>query len=578
MTAIPTDLAPLGGVGRRDDNYLTCRQGIASWAFTLDHKRIGVMYLVSVLSAFLLGGIFAMVARTQLLRPEGLLFHGSDVSVFKTYNQVFTIHGVVMIFLVLIPGIPAALGNFVLPLMLGARDLALPRVNLWSYYLYVIGAVFALASILIGAVDTGWTFYTPYSTQTDTAVICLVFGAFLLGFSSIFTGINFIVTIHKLRPAGMTWSRIPLLCWSLYATAILQIVATPVLGITLLLLILERLFHLGFFNPYFGGDPILFQHFFWFYSHPAVYIMILPAMGVMSEVVSTFSHREIFGYKFIAMSSIAIALISFVVWGHHMFPNGQSGPLNTIFSGLTMLVAVPSAVKVWNWLATMYKGSIELKTPMCYALGFFFLFAIGGLTGLFLASLATNFHAHDTYFVVAHFHYVMIGGAMFMFLSGMHYWWPKITGRMYNETLGRVSCLLVFVGFNVTFFPQFLMGAHGMPRRYATYKPEFQPHHVLSTIGGLIQFAAFVLMAAYLIHSLFRGRKAPANPWGGTTLEWACNSPPPEENFKTPPLAGPPYDQTGLAWNEAIGGYERRGAAATRETPAGGTMPEQGTV
>ncbi len=558
MTSTPHDANTMADAIAQEENYLTCRRGIGSWLYTLDHKRIGVLYFVSVLTAFLLGGVFAMLVRTQLLKPEGLLFHGADLSAYKPYNQLFTLHGVVMIFLVLIPGVPGAFGNFVLPIMLGAKDVAFPRLNLWGYYLYVAGAALALASILIGAADTGWTFYTPYSARTDTAVIPLVSGAFVLGFSSIFTGINFIVSIHKLRPKGMTWFRMPLFLWALYATAILQIVATPVLGVTLLLLILERVFHLGFFNPYYGGDPILFQHFFWFYSHPAVYIMILPAMGVMSEVVATFSHREIFGYKFVAMSSIAIALISFVVWGHHMFPTGQSGPVNTIFSALTMLVAIPSAVKIWNWLATMYKGSIVLQTPMCYALGFFFLFAIGGLTGLFLGSLATDFHVHDTYFVVAHFHYTMIGGAMFMFLAAMHYWWPKMTGRMYNETLGRLACLLEFIGFNVTFFPQFVMGTHGMPRRYATYLPEFQPYHVLSSIGGFLQLAAFILMAAYLIHSLFRGRKAPANPWGGATLEWACESPPPLENFHTPPVVGSPYDQTGLTWDEATGGYERR--------------------
>ena len=566
MTAHTADLSPGSADAGPDDNYLTHRRGIASWIFTLDHKRIGVMYLVSVLASFLLGGIFAMLLRTQLLQPEGLLFHGAGSAVYKTYNQVFTVHGAVMIFLVLIPGIPSALGNFVLPIMLGAKDVAFPRLNLWSYYLYVLGAVFALASIVLGTVDTGWTFYTPYSARTPTAVITLVFGVFLLGFSSIFTGLNFIVTMHKLRPTGMTWFRMPLLLWGLYATAVIQICATPVLGITLLLLIVERAFHVGIFDSGYGGDPILFQHFFWFYSHPAVYIMILPAMGVMSEVVATFCRRVVFGYGFVAMSSIAIALLGFFVWGHHMFPNGQSGAVNTIFSALTMLVAIPSAVKVWNWLATMYKGSIDLKTPMCYALGFLFLFAIGGLTGLFLASLVTNFHAHDTYFVVAHFHYVMIGGTLFMFFAGIHYWWPKITGRMYNETLGRIACLLVFVGFNLTFFPQFVMGLHGMPRRAAIYRPEFQPYHVLSSIGALLQMTAFVLMAAYLIHSLFRGRRAPANPWGGSTLEWTCSSPPPHDNFKTPPVVRQPYDHSGLEWNEAIGGYERHGELPAEES------------
>ncbi|MGA2618190.1 MAG: cbb3-type cytochrome c oxidase subunit I [Thermoguttaceae bacterium] len=545
------------------DNYLTHRRGIASWLVTLDHKRIGVLYLVSVLAAFLLGGIFALLVRTQLLRPEGLLFHaaqgGTDLSVYKPYNQMFTVHGTVMIFLVLIPGIPGALGNFVLPIMIGARDVAFPRLNLMSYYLYLIGAGLALASVFIGAVDTGWTFYPPYSTGTPTAVICLVFGAFVLGFSSIFTGLNFIVTIHKLRCRGMTWFRMPLLLWGLYATAVIQICATPVLGITLLLLILERLFNLGIFNPAYGGDPILFQHFFWFYSHPAVYLMILPAMGVMSEVVSTFSRRAVFGYKFVAMSSLAIALIGFLVWGHHMFPNGQSAPVNTIFSGLTMLVAIPTAVKIWNWLATMYKGSIVLMTPMCYALCFFFLFAIGGLTGLFLATLATDFHVHDTYFLVAHFHYTMVGGAMFMFLAGLHYWWPKFTGRMYNESAGRLACLLLLVAFNLTFFPQFVMGTHGMPRRVAIYQPEFQNLHVISTVGAYAQFAAVTLIAGYLMVSLFRGRPAPANPWGGSTLEWTCPSPPPHDNFPTPPSVDSIYDYSQLVWNEALGGYERSG-------------------
>ena len=517
------------------DNYLTHSRGIASWIFTLDHKRIGVMYLVSVLVAFLLGGIVAMLIRTQLLRPEGVLFHGADSSVFRGYNQLFTLHGALMIFLVLIPGTPGALGNFVLPIMLGAKDVAFPRVNLWGYYFYVIGAALALASIVFGAVDTGWTFYTPYSTQTHGAVICLVFGAFVLGFSSIFTGINFIVTIHKLRPTGMTWFRMPLFLWGLYATAIIQIVATPVLGITLLLLILERLFHLGIFNSYYGGDPILFQHFFWFYSHPAVYIMILPAMGIMSEVIATFCRREIFGYRFVAMSSIAIAVIGFLVWGHHMFPNGQSGPLNTIFSGLTMLVAIPSGVKMWNWLATMYKGSIVLKTPMCYALCFFFLFAIGGLTGLFLATLAINFHAprhllrrrplplRDDRRGAVHVHrrhplLVAQDHRPDVQRDDRPHVLPAAVRRLQSARSSRSSS----------------WARTAWRAADATYMPEFQPYHVLSSIGAFTQMAAFLLMAAYLVHSLYRGRRAPANPWGGSTLEWTCSSPPPHDNFDTP--------------------------------------------
>ena len=564
MTTITPDLAHSGGVPvSAGDNYLTHGRGIASWIFTLDHKRIGVMYLVSVLSAFFLGGIFAMVIRTQLINPNGAIF--TDQAHFRYYNEMFTLHGAVMIFLVLIPGIPGALGNFVLPIMLGAKDVAFPRLNLGSYYLYVSGALLAILAIVVGGVETGWTFYTPYSVTTDVdklglgkhAVEFMVFGVFLLGFSSIFTGMNFIVTIHKLRPPGMTWFRMPLFLWAIYATSIIQVLATPVLGITLLLLIAERTLKVGIFNPAYGGDPVLFQHFFWFYSHPAVYIMILPAMGIMSEVIATFSRKHIFGYKFIALSSIAIAIIGFLVWGHHMFPNGQSTMLATIFSFLTMAVAIPSAIKVWNWLATMYRGSIDLKTPMCYAMGFLFLFAIGGLTGVFLGTLSVDVHLHDTYFVVAHFHYVMFGGTMMGFLAGIHYWWPKITGKMYNETLGRIGCVLVFIGFNLTFFPQFIMGSHGMPRRYATYLPEFYPYHIMSSMGAYIQLIGFLLTAAYLVHSLFKGPKAPRNPWGSATLEWVCQTPPPHDNFKTPPAVGDPYDMSMLVWDERTGGYVR---------------------
>jgi cytochrome c oxidase subunit I len=539
------------------DNYLTHSHGISSWLLTLDHKRIGVMYLFGVLGAFLLGGLFAMLIRLQLLKPTGVIFHDTA---YLHYNQVFTIHGVIMVFVVLIPGIPAALGNFVLPIMLGAKDVAFPRLNLASFYFWVAGVICALSSLVVGGVDTGWTFYTPYSVQTSTPVICVVFGAFLLGFSSIFTGLNFIVTIHKLRPKGMTWFRMPLFCWGIYSTALIQVLATPVLAITLLLLIMERLFHVGIFDPRYGGNAVLFQHFFWFSSHPAVYIMILPGMAVMSELIATFSRREVFGYESVAMSSVAIALIGFLVWGHHMFPNGQSGPANVIFSGLTMLVAIPSAIKTWNWLATLYKGSISLQTPMLYALGFFFMFSIGGLTGLPLATLPTDFNVHDTYFVVSHFHYVMFGGTMFMFVAGIHYWWPKITGRMYNDFLGRLCCLVEILAFNLTFFPQFILGLHGMPRRYPVYQynPEFQYLHVLSSIGAFLQLAAFVTMACYLLHSLFHGKKAPANPWGGSTLEWTCPSPPPHDNFPEAPRVGRPYDHRGLHWDEKTQGFERR--------------------
>jgi cytochrome c oxidase subunit 1 len=548
-------------IHRHEDNYLTHSHGFKSWALTLDHKRIGVMYLVAVLTFFLLGGIMAMLIRTQLLVPNGAIWTGATAAArqaaYKTYNQVFTLHGVIMIFLVLIPGIPSALGNFILPVMLGAKDVAFPRINLASFYLYVLGACLALCSIIMGAVDTGWTFYVPYSATTDTYVVFMVMGAFVLGFSSIFTGLNFIVTIHKLRPPGMTWFRMPLFLWATYSTSLIQVLATPVLGITLLLLVAERTMHIGIFNSQYGGDPVLFQHFFWFYSHPAVYIMILPAFGVMSEIIPVFSRKHIFGYRFIALSSIAIAFIGFLVWGHHIFVNGQSPLVGTIFSFLTMLVAIPSAIKVWNWLATMYKGSIQFSTPMLYALSFIFNFTIGGLTGVFLGTLSVDMHLHDTYFVVAHFHYVMFGGTMLGFMAGIHYWWPTMTGKMYNETLGAIACGLVTLGFNLTFFPQFVMGSHGMPRRYASYLPYFQPYHVLSSIGAYTQFIGFSLTAGYLVYSLFKGKKASDNPWGSGSLEWTCSSPPPHDNFKHTPTVGDPYDYTALVYDPKIDGYVR---------------------
>jgi len=423
---------PGPGPEASEDNYLNHSRGLGSWLFTLDHKRIGVMYLISILTAFFLGGMFAVLIRTELLLP------GRTMMDPDTYNQMFTLHGAVMIFLFIIPGIPAALGNLVLPLMLGAKDVAFPRLNLCSWYLWVIGSVFALSSIILGAVDTGWTFYTPYSTTTNTSVISMTTGAFILGFSSIFTGLNFIVTIHKLRPKEMGWFDMPLFLWGLYGTAIMQVLATPVLGITLMLLIAERALGVGIFDPALGGDPVLYQHFFWFYSHPAVYIMILPAMGIISELISVFSRKHIFGYRFIAFSSIAIAILSFLVWGHHMFTS-MSPLANMLFSALTYSVSIPSAIKVFNWLATMYKGSIDLRTPMLYALSFMFLFTIGGLTGLFLGTLALDVHLHDTYFIVAHFHYVMFGGTVIAFLGGLHYWWPKMTGKMYSEKWGRLA-------------------------------------------------------------------------------------------------------------------------------------------
>jgi len=549
-------------------NYLTHTRGVLSWVLTLDHKRIGLMYLVSVLLSFLLGGILALLVRTELFSP------GQDLLDQDTYNRVFTLHGAIMVFLVIIPSVPAALGNFVLPIMLGAKDVAFPRLNLCSYYLWFIGAVLAVMGILAGGVDTGWTFYTPYSIEPErNGVMWVATAVFILGFSSIFTGLNFIVTIHRLRPPGMTWFRMPLFLWAIYATALIQVLATPVLGITVALLAVERIMHIGIFDPSLGGDPVLFQHFFWFYSHPAVYIMILPGMGIISEIISVHAHKHIFGHKFIAFSSVAIAIFGFLVWGHHMFTSGQSELMSAIFSAITFSVSIPSAIKVFNWLATLYKGSISLNTTMLYGLAFMFIFTIGGLTGLPLGTLATDIHLHDTYFVVAHFHYVMMGSALIAMIGGLHHWWPKMTGRMFNETQGRIGAVLVFVGFNATFFPQFILGSKGMPRRYHDYAGEwwspgvtdmFTTLHRASTIGSYIMAAGFFLTAWYLLQSLVSGKKAPVNPWGGRSLEWQCSSPPPHDNFAAAPEVGDCYDFSGLVWKGENEGYvwdESRAAA-----------------
>jgi cytochrome c oxidase subunit 1 len=508
-----------------------------SWIYTLDHKRIGLMYLVSVLLMFAVGGIMALLVRFELFTP------GKTIMTAHQYNVVFTLHGAIMVFLFIIPAIPASLGNFVLPLLLGTKDVAFPRLNIFSYYIYVAGAIIAIGAIVGGGVDTGWTFYTPYSSGTSGSVVWMVFGAFVLGFSSILTGLNFIATTHKLRAPGMTWSRMPLFCWGIYATALIQVLATPVLAITLLMLIVERAWGVGIFDPAKGGDAVLFQHFFWFYSHPAVYIMILPGMAIISEIIPTFSKKAIFGYKAIGMSSVAIAIIGFLVWGHHMFVSGQSAFASMVFSFLTFLVAIPSGIKVFNWTATMYKGSITFETPMLYALSFLFLFTIGGLTGIFLGALSVNVHLTDTYFVVAHFHYVMMGGTVIAFYGGLHYWWPKMTGRMYNEKLARLACALVFIGFNVTFLTQFVLGSKGMPRRYYDYLPQFQTLHQVSTVGSWILGLGFLIMVSYLLASLKVGALAPANPWGGLTLEWQTSSPPPLHNFeKQPSTKIGPYD------------------------------------
>lgn len=543
-------------------SYLTPKGGFITtvwdWMTTVDHKKIGVMYLFAILFMFFLGGVAALVVRTELWGPTrvteagaitGQLLAPADAKSVSTgndwYNRFFTLHGAIMVFMVIVPSIPASLGNFFLPLMLGAKDVAFPRLNLLSWYIYVIGSMFAVGSIIGNGVDTGWTFYTPYSTTTDPnhwRVVFMVTAAFVLGFSSILTGLNFVVTVHKLRAPGMGWFDMPLFVWAVYSSGVIQVLATPVIGITLLLLIFERLFNVGIFDPALGGDPVLYQHFFWFYSHPVVYVMILPGMGIISDVLAVHSQKKIFGYRAIAYSSLGIAGVSFIVWGHHMFTS-MSEVASAVFSGLTFLVAIPTAVKVFNWIATLYKGSISFTTPMVYALIFLFLFSIGGLTGLPLGTLSTDLHLHDSYFVVAHFHYVMMGGTIMAIMAGLHHWWPKMFGRMYNQFWATTAAIIVFIGFNVTFFTQFFLGVRGMPRRYASYIDEFTIYHQISTIGSYILLAGFLLHLLVFLHSLVVGRKASQNPWGGLTMEWEASTPPSEHNFEHEPLCKHgPYD------------------------------------
>jgi cytochrome c oxidase subunit I len=521
-----------------ETNYLNVAHTAASWFLTKDHKRIAMLYLFTVTFFFFLGGIFATLIRLELLTPPGDLVSG------ETYNKFFTMHGVIMVFFFLVPSIPATLGNFLVPMMIGAKDLAFPRINLLSWYIAIIGGIFTMAAMVSGGVDTGWTFYTPYSTAaSNTHVVLTGTGVFIMGFSSILTGLNFIVTIHTMRAPGMTWFRLPLFIWAHYATSIIMILGTPVIAITLLLVVLDRVLHLGVFDPARGGDPVLYQHLFWFYSHPAVYIMVLPGMGVISELIAAGARKPIFGYTFVAFSSLGIALVGFLVWGHHMFTTSQSVYAGLVFSFLSYLVAIPSAIKVFNWTATLYRGSVSYDSYMLYAIGFIGLFTIGGLTGLFLAALGLDIHVHDTYFVVAHFHYIMVGGTLLAYLGGLHYWWPKITGRLYFEPFAKFSALVVFVGFNLTFFPQFVLGYMGMPRRYHSYPAEqlsWQVLNVLSSAGASILAVGFVLPAIYLTYSWYKGPIAGPNPWGAKGLEWEAPSPPPTENFPVTPIVTTP--------------------------------------
>ena len=529
----------LAGTSASPVNYLTNGHTVKSWLLTLDHKRIGLLYLAGVTFFFLIGGVMATLIRAELLTPGGDLLYSPD-----GYNRVFTLHGVVMIFFFLVPSIPGTLGNFLLPLMIGARDLAFPKLNLLSFYIYVVGGVSALLIVLFGGIDTGWTFYAPFSTTfSNSLVVPAAIAVFITGFSSILTGLNFVVTTHTMRAPGMTWGRLPLFVWALYATSLIMVLGTPVLAVAIALIGVERFFHVGIFDPALGGDPILFQHLFWFYSHPAVYIMLLPGMGVINEIIPCFARRPIFGYKMMAGALVGIAVLGFVVWGHHMFVSGQSMYAGLVFSFLTFFVAVPSGIKVFNWTSTMYKGSINFDTPMLYAIAFIGLFTIGGVTGLMLGSLGVDVHLHDTYFVVAHFHYVMVGGTVTAFLGGLHFWWPKISGRMYPELWGKLSALVVFIGFNLTFFPQFLLGYLGMPRRYYEYPAEFQVLNVLSSAGASILAIGFLMPMFYFALSLKFSPKAGPNPWRATGLEWETTSPPPTENFaSTPIITTEPYN------------------------------------
>ncbi|HSQ55052.1 MAG TPA: cbb3-type cytochrome c oxidase subunit I [Gemmata sp.] len=580
--AAPAAAPPPPEPAAAEPNYLNHNYGIWSWLTTIDHKRIGILYLVSISVFFVVGGIAAGLVRLNLLS------YNSAFLTEDAYNRSFTAHGVVMLFFFLIPAVPGVLGNFFVPMMIGAKDMAFPKLNIASWYVYLIGAAFGVWAILTGGIDTGWTLYPPYSSRSSQSnVVPGVIGVFIAGFSSIMTGLNIMVTVHKMRCPGMTWGRLPLFVWALYGTSLIQLLGTPVIAITVLLLGVERVAGIGIFDPSIGGDPVLFQHLFWFYSHPAVYIMILPGMGVVSEVITCFSRKNVFGYHAVAWSSMGIAVVGFMLWAHHMFVAGISFYAAFLFSFLSMLVAIPSAIKVFNWTATLYRGSITFQAPMLFTLGFLVLFTIGGLTGLFLATLGTDIHLHDTYFVVAHFHFVMVGGMVLAYFAGLHFWWPKMTGRMYSDWWSRVAACIIIVGFFLTFIPQFIIGYHGMPRRYPNYPSEFQVYNVMSTAGASILGLGYLIPAFYLPLSLFFGKKAPANPWSATGLEWQTPSPPTVHNFdRTPVVVCGPYEYAigvdqmgrGLPEGPGEGGPVDPASHAGHPTPPGPMRKETEVV
>jgi cytochrome c oxidase subunit 1 len=518
-------------------DYLHAPGGVAGWLFTRDHKRIGLMFLVGTTLSLLVGGVFALLVRTELLTPERTIMSA------EMYNRAFTLHGIVMVFMFMIPAIPSGFGNFLVPLMIGAKDVAFPRLNLASFYVYLAGSALTLASLAWGGADMGWTFYVPYSTTSPSAVVTVALGVFVLGLSSVMTGINFIATVHTLRAPGLSWHRLPLFVWSIYATSIIQVIATPVLGMALLLVGVDRAFGLSIFDPALGGDPLLFQHLFWFYSHPAVYIMVLPAMGVISEVVCTFAANPPASYHAIAYSSLGIALVGFFTWGHHLFVAGMSLFDVSAFGVLSMFVAVFSAIKVFTWTLTLYRGSVLVTTPLLYFFWFMFLFVFGGMTGVAVATSSLDIHWHDTYFVVAHFHFIMVGGTLTAWLAALHYWFPKLFGRRYSERFAMAGSVLVFGGFLLTFVPQFLLGNAGMPRRYYRYPAEYQTLNVISSVGAAVLAAGLLLTLLELALALAWGARSERNPWHARTLEWRAASPPPPHNWDHEvTVTSDPYD------------------------------------